>query len=300
MLDNDKKTKNDNQNIPPEEVIAHGIMQLDGTYRYKGQIFDENGNPWNAQRDKETSAIKQIIEKPKKTQEKEENTVQKVNLPSKNNIPAQPNPKPHPETKLKLKNPSKNNISAQPNPKPHPETKLKLKKSVKKEIQKDIEQSIIPSLKEKPKTSDIFTEYPREKIISLEKQLPQEVRDVLTSNKEVDDVENICERYGVANKFLEIQKMILYVALGLRSMNDFKKYIETSVAKNKEDAGKIYREIFRFVFFPIKDLIGVTYETEKEVREVEKMGKQPTIKIKSKNEGEAKPIIKDRYREPIE
>ena len=265
MLNQNQKIKQDDKKtkISPEEVLTHGIMQLDGTYRYKEKLFDENGKPLEVKGEKGKNVVEKIIKK--------ENKEEKSRGEELNELVGQKNVE-----------------------------KGQQKSSTEPKTDRKVEEKITPSVQKNVKHKDIFTEYSREKIQSLVRQLPQEVRDVLTSDKEVDDVSDICKRYKVEGKFMEIQKMILYVALGLRSMEDFKKYIKNKVAKNEEDAGKIYREIFRFVFFPVKNFIGVTYKTAEEKKKVEGITNRTPQETIQNSEKEKKTITKDKYREPIE
>ena len=276
MIDKNQKQNNKATNISPEEVIAHGIMQLDGTYKYKGMIFDENGNPLEVKGEKENEILEKI---------NKENSI-KLDKTGEN--------KKINQTKAQIKKEETKE-----------ETKeIPIKPKIKKQIIKDANLPIKEKGQPSSNNNDVFQEYPREKIRSLFQQLPQEVKDVLNSDKEVKDVEDICERYKITDKFLEIQKMILYVALGLKNMDEFKGYIKEKIAQRQEDVDKIYREIFRFVFFPIKDLIGVTYKTAQEEKEIEGKINNTFTKTKTTepqtNNTEKKPIVKDKYREPIE
>jgi|GEM_PF-1376516 len=289
MKENNYQKKNNEQDVSPEEVIAHGIMQVDGTYRYKGKLYDENGYLIKTEGNKDVIEKRKIeeIQKEDLTEDKNEKENEKGKEEEREN--KRENEK---EEADKIKNQEKEE-SKQQNVHPKPVENKTIDEKSTHPVQR-----VAPPVQKEEK--DIFTEYPREKIRSLIKQLPQEVYDALSSDKEVDEVDDICKRYGITDKFMEIQKMILYVALGLRSMEDFRKYIRDKVAKNEEDAGKIYREIFRFVFFPIKDLIGVKYITE----ERGEGGKQESAQIgkvrEQKNSEETAKPKQDKYREPIE
>ena len=106
--------------------------------------------------------------------------------------------------------------------------------------------------------------YAREQLLKLYKNLPEELKDAMNSIEETEAIWDICERFGVEDKFDAIQKQVSYILLGLIGLSDLKIFIETEVAKNKQDAEKIYRGVFRFAIYPVKEVIEKTYKIDTE------------------------------------
>ena len=149
--------------------------------------------------------------------------------------------------------------------------------------------------------------YTREQLIKLYKDLPEELKDAMNSVEETEAIWDICERFGIEDKFDEIQKQVSYILLGLIGLSDLKNFIETDVAKNKQDAEKIYRGVFRFAIYPVKEVIEKTYRIDTKQQPLEKKAsvistpKKPekiaNKKQPVKKEATPKTKIKDSYRE---
>jgi hypothetical protein len=123
---------------------------------------------------------------------------------------------------------------------------------------------------------------PAEKFWKLYKTLPQELQEALFSEKTGEEVLDICQRYGVLERGEEILDVVGLVLLGLLPPEDFKIALEKDLKISPSVAEGINREVFRFVFFPVKLSLEKIY------------------KIEIEEEGAGKKKIEDIYREPIE
>lgn len=133
---------------------------------------------------------------------------------------------------------------------------------------------------------------PPEKFWKLYKTLPDELKEVLSSTKTGDDIFEICQRHGIPEKTEEMLDCVSLVLLGLLSPSDFQTLLEKELKIPPNSAKMIFQEIFRFIFFPVKESL------EKFYKEGLGVGKMPGI-----TETLEKPPIKkqeDIYREPIE
>lgn len=98
-------------------------------------------------------------------------------------------------------------------------------------------------------------QYSQEEINAKYKLLPEELKDFLSSAEEVDMLNEICIKHELLNQFMDIQKNIAFVTLGLLNFNDFKNYI-FSIAKNESSGQIAYQQIFNMIFLPIMHLIN--------------------------------------------
>lgn len=98
-------------------------------------------------------------------------------------------------------------------------------------------------------------QYSQEEINKKYKLLPEELKDFLSSPEEVDTLNEICLKHDLLNDFMEIQKNIAFVTLGLSNFNDFKNYI-SSIAKDQNSGQIAYQQIFNMIFLPVMHLIN--------------------------------------------
>ncbi len=115
-------------------------------------------------------------------------------------------------------------------------------------------------------------------------QLPQEIKKVIFSVDTSETIEKICVRNNIKReKSSLLAEQIGYVLLGLFPPEEFKEWLYEEFGKEK---GKlISHDIFRFIFFPIKNELEEIYKTE--------VISLPKAKI-------SPPPKRDIYREPIE
>ncbi len=127
----------------------------------------------------------------------------------------------------------------------------------------------------------------QEEFVKLYKTLPPRLQSALFSEEIGNNVEKICRRYEINDKFSDILNAISQTLLGLLPIEDFEKVLIRDVGINMSQSKEIFREITRFVFFPIRDDLAEVYGTGSE-----------SEKILEKTE-EIPSVSEDAYREPL-
>ena len=142
-------------------------------------------------------------------------------------------------------------------------------------------------------------EYLREQLWKLYEKLPEELKDALFSVETADNIDNICQRNAIEEeKIPEIAKYTGRVLMGLLLPNEFEKTLIKEVKLKAEVAKNVAREINRFIFFPLKEVLSKLYEVE-----IAPPVRPPSIvhevrpEVTAEEERLKKPDI---YREPIE
>ena len=112
-----------------------------------------------------------------------------------------------------------------------------------------------------------MAKYSKEQLWELYKELPEELKEAIFSEKTANNVYSNCKKNGLEDeeKISQISENVGYVLLGLIAPEEFKKILLKEVKLRKETAEKIYREIIRFVFFPLKKEIEGLYKIKIEV-----------------------------------
>ncbi len=64
-------------------------------------------------------------------------------------------------------------------------------------------------------------EYPPEQLQEIYETLPDNLKEALFSEKNADDVHNVCVENGLEEKYTEVAKYLSYVLCGLLSPDDF-------------------------------------------------------------------------------
>jgi hypothetical protein len=105
-------------------------------------------------------------------------------------------------------------------------------------------------------------EYPPEQLQEIYETLPDNLKEALFSEKNADDVYNICVENGLEEKYAEVAKYLSYVLCGLLSPNDFEKTLAEKLALENETAKKVSQEITRLVFLPLKESLEALYSIE--------------------------------------
>ena len=135
----------------------------------------------------------------------------------------------------------------------------------------------------------MYRNYTQEEFWKLYKELPKNLQDSLFSEETGNNIEKICRRYDIEDKFSEILNLTGQVLLGLLPVEEFEKVLIRDVNINMSNAREISREVIRFIFFPVKeDLVqvyGLGSLSDKKIAE----------EISSTPREE-----KDTYREPLE
>lgn len=147
--------------------------------------------------------------------------------------------------------------------------------------------------------------YTSEQFWQLYEKLPQELKEAIFSEETAENIFGICIRNGITDrKISEVARYTGRVLLGILPPNSFQETLEKELKIKKDSAKKVFLEINRFIFYPIKPSLEQLYEIEIVSKPI---GKAPLPqKIAAPKEPEkaeekkAAPLRKDKYREPIE
>jgi len=139
-------------------------------------------------------------------------------------------------------------------------------------------------------------EYPKEQMWKIYEQLPDELKDAIFSEETSETVHNICEKNGIEeyDKISEVARLTGHVLLGLIPPNEFQENLEQQLKIKEGIAKKINFEIYRFVFYPVKESLASLYQTE--ITPTKRMIQEKSVK-KSEQKKSTK---KDVYRESVE
>jgi len=148
--------------------------------------------------------------------------------------------------------------------------------------------------------------YTREQFWKLYEKLPQELKDALFAEETGNNIYDICERNGISENLDQIVEYVGQVLVGLLPPNEFQETLEKELRLEPEIAKKVYQEIFRFIFYPVKTSLEELYKIE--MIPIAGVPAKPTVKRVPEEKPEEKPEISpeekprgmDRYREPIE
>jgi len=145
-----------------------------------------------------------------------------------------------------------------------------------------------------------MVEYTKEQFIELYKDLPEELKTAMESDRTVDVIEQLSDQEELdSDQHRAFVKIVGDVLIGLTKPSQFKKELELAGIK-KKSAEKINETIQRFVFYPVRKTLGKLYQEEISAtkRPVQAQGKKQQkeikeIKVQKKKTG-------DKYREEIE
>jgi len=138
-------------------------------------------------------------------------------------------------------------------------------------------------------------EHTKEEFWKLYEKLPEDLKEMIFSEGTADSIFNSCVRNGVDDERIsEIARYAGRVLLGILPPTEFQETLERELKLEPEMAKRISRDIFRFVFYPVKSSLEILYRIE--------------IAPPAKPTGitpppEGKPPIpskEDVYREPVE
>ena len=132
---------------------------------------------------------------------------------------------------------------------------------------------------------------PPEKFWKLYKNLPQELKEVLNQATIGEEVSEICQRNRISKLSEEIMECVTQVLIGLLPPEEFQATLERELKLPLELAKRINWEIYRYIFFPVKNSLAELYKKEAVSPQPPIV---PTEKEEKKGEGG------DIYREPIE
>lgn len=143
-------------------------------------------------------------------------------------------------------------------------------------------------------------EYVREQLWKLYQKLPEELQEAIFSAETADNIDSVCTGNKVEEKKVpDVAKYTGRVLMGLLPPEEFEKTLVKEVKLKTEVAKNVAREINRFIFFPVKEVLSQIYKVEI-APPVRPPGVIPEVKPEVPPEEEEKPKREDVYREPIE
>lgn len=149
----------------------------------------------------------------------------------------------------------------------------------------------------------MFKKYTLEEFWKLYEKLPQDIKEIFFAKETGDYIYETCKKNGILENLEEVVNYVGQVLLGILPPENFQKTLEKELNLEKEVAKKIYQEIHRLIFFPVKESLANLYGKEiipiaKPITSPPSTSQGSTEKIKSKEK--SIPPKTDIYREPIE
>jgi len=145
-------------------------------------------------------------------------------------------------------------------------------------------------------------EHLRDQLWKLYEKLPEELQETIFSVETADAIGDVCQKNKVSEQNVpEVAKYTGRVLMGLLPPNEFEGALVKEVKLKAETAKNVAREITRFIFFPIKEVLFQLYEIEiaplvgPKGASAEILSEKPT----AETEEEKKPKKTDTYREPF-
>lgn len=141
-------------------------------------------------------------------------------------------------------------------------------------------------------------EYTSDELWELYDDMPEELQEAIFSEKTAEDIANICDKNEI-KETAKLAKLVGYTLVGILPPEDLEYEIKKELNLSTEKAERVYQEVNRFIFFPLKNHLGDLYERDfgltKEKEETASYTKPP------KREKAPKASTgSDSYREPIE
>lgn len=136
--------------------------------------------------------------------------------------------------------------------------------------------------------------YTKEQLWKLFEKLPEELKDAIFAEKTADDIYDICKRNEVEEKKIpEVARLTGNVLLGILPINELQGSLEKEIGLEQEVAKKVFYQISRFVFFPIKKQLAEIHNLE--ITSVDEEGS-----ALSEEKESSVSMQRDAYRESIE
>jgi hypothetical protein len=138
-------------------------------------------------------------------------------------------------------------------------------------------------------------EYTKEELWKIIEKLPDELKEVIFSEKTAEDIFNICTRNRIEDERMsKVAKYVGRVLMGLLPPSEFENTLEKEVGIEKEAAKNIRREVEIIIFYPVRKQLEEIYKIEISPPTKPKITPPPTFEKKPT------PPKRDIYREPIE
>jgi len=84
------------------------------------------------------------------------------------------------------------------------------------------------------------------------KELPEELQEALFSIEGADQIDAICEEFGIAESSQGVTKQIGNVLLGIIPAQEFENVLIKEIGLKKTTAQQVGRRIYRAIFYPVK------------------------------------------------
>ena len=120
-------------------------------------------------------------------------------------------------------------------------------------------------------------------------QLPDDLKKSLGDEETGNTIHKICERNNVLDNLPDVIDLTGEVLLGILPLEKFQKSLETELNLDSKTAKSLYREIFRYVFYPVKESLAEIYKTDI----------TPPTSYQEIMKPEAKTEKEDNYRETV-
>jgi len=135
--------------------------------------------------------------------------------------------------------------------------------------------------------------YTSEQFWKLYRKLPEELQGAILAEETGDTILDVCKRYEIMKHHFDMIEYIGQVLTGVLPLDEFQETIEKELKLKKEIAKKVAGEIYRFVFYPVKESLEELYKIE--IAPLAKMKVTPTRQEKPPTP----PKKEDVYREPV-
>jgi len=134
----------------------------------------------------------------------------------------------------------------------------------------------------------------REQFLELYNDLPQELRDAMSSERTINATERLIEEYELSDDHSSaLIEVIGHTLLGVSPPSECgQRLIKAGISKKKSE--EISQAVNRVIFFPARRILGELYQENVKVSEKEGQGEQKEKSKKKKLE------TLDKYREGIE
>ena len=139
----------------------------------------------------------------------------------------------------------------------------------------------------------MLKEYSKEQIKKLFINLPEELQEASMSFENTELIEVACKHGELdSEKTEKVIEFVGFVFLGLLPPEEFKNSLVKELDVKKTTAEKIYQEIYRTVFFPVKYQLFQLYEHGKIAGEIQKNSFSTKTEFEEEEENFEKPKLK--------
>ena len=137
-------------------------------------------------------------------------------------------------------------------------------------------------------------EISREQFLELYKDLPEELKYAMSSERTIDTTERLIKEHELSEEQSSaLIEVIGHTLLGISAPSECEKeLIKAGITKKK--AKEISRAVSRTVFFPVRKILGELYQEAVKVEEKDGQKEQKTVSRKKKSD------TPDQYREDLE